>query len=745
MHKYLLALVGCFAIASFAPTANAEIRLDGRLDEPEWQSAHALGELVVVDPETRAAAPQPTTVRFLATPEGLAVGIEAFGPRETRTYGRSPRDAPIMDADPIRIAVDFDGTGRAAYEFTVSLSGSVRDGVFLNQNEFSREWDGTWFHAITEDDNAWYLEVLIPWSVVPGARTQQEERTVGVWVARYLKRLGQGFAYPAVPASRASFVSEFHKIPMPRYSSGALDWFPYASITADRFVDSTRGRAGLDVLWKGDGGGQLSAALNPDFGQVEADDLVVNFSAIEVFVDEKRPFFTENQQLFDLRTTTDGRLVNTRRIGAAPDAGTAGSADILAAAKYTTTLGNTDLGAFTAIEDDNNDADGRSYFVARVRQRADHVSYGYLGTLVDRPAIDRSAQVHALDVDWFVSDGLRLRGMALGSLIDSPDARDGAGAFAILNYDRGARVSNESSITWFDKNLDINDLGFLERANMQRVRSETTWYRREFPANSSRALTQWSVELEGRRADTGAWLPGSLELSHLVRFRQPTTLEAFCGLLTPGIDDLVTRGAGLVKVPQRLECGTELTRQPHGGMRYTIGVFAFQDGVRDGFTRETYLMLRRVHTRDLSTEVSLNYWNSNDWFIWRASTQQLATFHAEFLTLQGTLNWYPGRKQEVRARLQWAGIAADQGRELVAGPHGDLALSGANVPGFRQGELGFQLRYRYELQPLSDLFVVYSRGGFLFEDSERGLGGLASRAADATTADQFLVKLRYRF
>jgi hypothetical protein len=46
---------------------------------------------------------------------------------------------------------------------------------------------------------------------------------------------------------------------------------------------------------------------------------------------------------------------------------------------------------------------------------------------------------------------------------------------------------------------------------------------------------------------------------------------------------------------------------------------------------------------------------------------------------------------------------------------------------------------------LSDVFLVYSRGGFAFEDGERGLGGLASRAADEITANQFLVKLRYRF
>lgn len=723
---------------------HAAIRVDGRFDESEWGAAAVFEEFLQVDPETRAPSPYPTKARVVATPEGLAFGIEAVQPRELRTYGRSPRDADRLDADPIRIAVDFDGTGRAAYEFSVSLSGSVRDGVF-NQNDYSREWDGTWFHAVAEDDTAWYAEVLIPWSVVPSARSAAEDRTIGVWLVRYIKRFGQGFAFPAVPSSRTSFVAEFHRMTVKRYSSGALDWFPYASASVDRLADSTKGRLGLDVLWKGAGGGQLTATVNPDFGQVESDDLVVNFSAIETFFAEKRPFFTENQQLFDLRTTVGGRLVNTRRIGARPDVGDAGGSDILGAAKYTSTIGATDFGAFAALEDDSDDAEGRRYFVGRVRQRANKLAYGYLGTFTDRPAIDRQAQVHALDFDWLRDDGWRLRGMAIGSLIDAPGARDGAAAHAIVNYDRGAIVSHESSLTWFDRNFDINDLGFLERRNLQRARSETRWYRREFPEHSMLSLTNVALELEARRADTGEWLPGLVRLGYDLRFRHPSSIYSGCVYRTAGIDDLVRRGAGPAKLPGRWDCGFEVESQPGPAWRFDTGAFFFQDGVRGGFTKEVFFNPRWIITPNLSTDAGFNYWHTSDWFIYRGATQQLATYDAQFVRIRASLNWYFGRKQELRARLQLVGISARKGRELAVAANGDLSLSGAAVPGFRQGELGFQVRYRYELQPLSDLFVVYSRGGFAFEDGERGLGGLVSRAAESETADQFLVKLRYRF
>jgi len=97
-------------------------------------------------------------------------------------------------------------------------------------------------------------------------------------------------------------VRDFQRVEVPRYATSSLDLYPYVSFSHDTLSGVSRGRAGFDVFWKPDGHNQVSAAVNPDFGQVESDNLVVNFSAIETFFEEKkRPFFTQGQQLFDLR------------------------------------------------------------------------------------------------------------------------------------------------------------------------------------------------------------------------------------------------------------------------------------------------------------------------------------------------------------------------------------------------------------------------------------------------------------
>ncbi len=61
----------------------------------------------------------------------------------------------------------------------------------------------------------------------------------------------------------------------------------------------------------------LTATVNPDFGQVEADPAVVNLSAFETFFSEKRPFFIEGSGTYQFECR-DCNLFYSRRIGRQP-------------------------------------------------------------------------------------------------------------------------------------------------------------------------------------------------------------------------------------------------------------------------------------------------------------------------------------------------------------------------------------------------------------------------------------------
>nr|WP_240894593.1 DUF5916 domain-containing protein [Fodinibius halophilus] len=107
-----------------------------------------------------------------------------------------------------------------------------------------------------------------------------------------------------------------------------------------------------NVNWKGRFGGdfkiglgpnlKIDGTVNPDFGQVEADPAQVNLSAFETFFEEKRPFFTQNQQLFRSLSGGGGRsdrYFYSRRIGAAPSLRPTGNDDI----DYAEEISNTSI------------------------------------------------------------------------------------------------------------------------------------------------------------------------------------------------------------------------------------------------------------------------------------------------------------------------------------------------------------------------------------------------------------------
>ena len=69
----------------------------------------------------------------------------------------------------------------------------------------------------------------------------------------------------------------------------------------------------------------------------------------------------------------------------------------------------------------------------------------------------------------------------------------------------------------------------------------------------------------------------------------------------------------------------------------------------------------------------------------------------------------------------------------------------AAVVPFTVSNLGLQIRYRYEVAPQSDLYLVYARGGYAFANNDdREISDLFRHMDDVRDADQFLIKFSYR-
>ncbi len=744
-------------LAALAPPAiglASDLKLDGVPDEAIWQQAQVFDEFRVTNPFTLATPTHRTTARLLALPEGLAVAFVCEQPPGTpRVKPRANRDGS-SNADRVNFAVDLDGDGRLAYNFMVTLGNAIGDEVITNENQYNADWDGVWRHALHEGENQWSVEMLIPWSVAAMREGDSPERSIGVYFDRVIASRNERSGAPHASYMRPRFVSEFARVQVPRHRGGGLlSIVPYASAQYDLLHDRADGRAGLDLFWKPSGRFQLSAALNPDFGQVEADDLVVNFDAIEVFFSDKRPFFTENQGIFNVTTPDSGRLVYTRRIGGGRDDGE-GAADIDAAIKVNGSAGGFDYGTLVAVESDYADDIGRAFFVQRLVRNLGTATLGYLGTWTDRPWLEREAQVHAVDAIWRPSARWLVSGQVLGSFIDQRgESRNGSGAWFRAFYTPEQRFQHELEMTHFDRRLDFNDVGYQRRGNFNELEWTSIFRQTGFDSNDWRRSTTWAVEPQVRYNDSGDRLPPELLLTANTSLSEGGTFYSEMLYAWRGYDDLISRGHGKVAMEPRLRSFYNYYESPRvGRWLWFAGLYMTQEG-NDGYAIQPELIARYFIRDNLNVRLLFFPRWSQDWLIWREDTL-FASYRRKQRRLDLDVNWFPGGRHELRLKAQWLGIDAYDPNPYRLDARGHLVDSPDSVSPFTSNTFGVQLRYRYEFAPQRELYVVYARGGdsrTLYDDEHDlrhgydGIGGLFGDIPDLRDADQVLVKLRWAF
>ena len=480
-----------------APSAFA-VEIDGRVDPAEWQGAQHITDFRLTEPLSRAPAPQPTEAWILATPDGLAIAfrnLQASSIPRTRQQAQRDRGA---QADRVNLYIDFDGDGRTGYNFTVLLSNSIIDATITNENQFNSDWDGNWLHATSEDEAGWSAEMLIPWHVATMRDAAGSTRTLGIQLDRVIGATGERASWPAVSFRETRFLTALTKVQVPAFSQSLLAITPYVSGVFDNVVGrERRSIPACDIFWKPNGRFQLSGTLNPDFGQVESDQLVVNFSAVETFFSDKRPFFTENQSYFDVpfgSLNTNNRLIYTRRVGGTTDDDSGEAGDVTAAVKLNGSLGALNYGVFAATE---ADAVGRDFYALRTSRDGDTQGIGAMVTRVDRPCfttevqvdgsiacIEREANVYEVDHRWTPNPQWSIRTTLVGSDVDQTGAVPQVPAYTNNMFAPGSDTGGQMRIDWdmgegwrqqlymlhLGRNLQLNDFGYLERNNFNYAR-----------------------------------------------------------------------------------------------------------------------------------------------------------------------------------------------------------------------------------------------------------------------------------
>jgi hypothetical protein len=739
-HSARLLRLASLLFASIWLPAQA-LEIDGRIDPQEWREARYIADFRKVQPLNGEPASLTTEAWILAVPEGLAVAFRNTQPSSVpRTPQRVQRDFEDQ-VDRVNLMIDFDGDRRTGYNFTISSTDGIHDAIITNEVEFNKDWDGNWRHAVGSDAEGWTAELLIPWHIAPMREASADARTIAVYVDRVVGATGERVAWPAASFERSRFLSDFAPVEVNNFSQSLLAVTPYVSGLYDFVEDGSSADGGVDVFWKPNGQMQLTATANPDFGQVESDDLVVNFDATETFISDKRPFFTENQGIFEFTTPSDfSQLLYTRRIGGPADDGN-GSGDILGALKLNGSLGATKYGVFAA------DEVGRSFGALRLVRDFSTQNLGMLITRVERPFLDRKADVLGFDHNWRPTARWNVRTRLIGSDIEqSGQNTRGTGATIWADYEMDHGWRQQLIGMHFGNDLQINDAGYLSRNSTNYIHWQVNRRFTDLPAGSRYSSKDWRWRVSTNYNDHGQRLNHQFRMSRESRLRNGSYQYGQINFNSAGVDDLLTRGNGVVNRPPNFNTFFEYERPRQGNWSYTSEIEVFSGGLsgneKVGYSVEvepTYFI-----SDAFNVYLGLTAGRTPDWLVWQQSNL-IGSFDKRETALNAGFNWTITNRQELRLRLQAIVLNADVRQGYRVDVAGNAIPSDETLDDFSVRNLGLQIRYRYELAPLSYLYIVYGRGGYEQDEFADDSGRLLRDSFRLRDDEQLLMKVSYRF
>lgn len=392
------------------PQLQGEIAIDGLLDDAAWQGALVQEIAYDIQPGDNSPAPVKTIVRIGYTTDALYLSYHAMDPDPSaiRVHLRD-RDTAFSD-DWVGVFLDTFNDQRRGYEMIVNPLGVQAD--LINDATTGNEdpsWDGLWSSAGRITAEGYDVEIRIPFSTLRFRNGGGNQRW-GISLFRNWPRdKRHQLTSHKVPRESNCFLCEWAKYDgMAGVQQGRnIEVVPTLTMGKSQTRDAAGTpwqsgdssiEPGLDVSWAPSPNMTLNATLNPDFSQVETDQLQLDFnSSFALFFQEKRPFFLEGADYF----STPFDVLYTRQI-ADPDFGlrvtgrNGGNAYGAIVARDATTLVLVPgvLGSgFEQLDQKANVAVGRYRYDIN-----DHASIGMIGTF--RNGDDYANNVAGVDARW---------------------------------------------------------------------------------------------------------------------------------------------------------------------------------------------------------------------------------------------------------------------------------------------------------------------------------------------------------
>lgn len=303
--------------------------IDGKLDEEVWKNAAVLKDFYQIQPGDNIAPTQRTEVLVAKDATTLYIAYRCYDTEPNKVRATIPKRDQIFEDDYVGIYLDTFQDQRRAYALFFNPLGVQADGIYTEDRGEDYSFDLVMDSKGEVTAEGYTVEIAIPFKSL--RYHSGEGKTWGLQLFRRIKRDNNELdSWMPISRSRQGTLNQagrltgFEGISTER----TLEIIPSITIsqTGERIAASTNGDfvdtsrilnrpvendIGISMKYSITPTITLDFAVNPDFAQVEADQLVVTANQrFPIFFEEKRPFFLEGIDIFQ----TTMSILNTRTI-----------------------------------------------------------------------------------------------------------------------------------------------------------------------------------------------------------------------------------------------------------------------------------------------------------------------------------------------------------------------------------------------------------------------------------------------
>jgi len=334
---------------------------DGKLDDAIYHTIDAAPAFRQQEPRAGELATEQTEMWVFFDDRNVYVSARMHDSAPDRMIAdEMRRDASLYQNEHFVVVLDTFHDQRTGFFFQTNPLGGVRDAFIQDENTANYDWNAVWDVKVHRDETGWTTEMVIPFKSL--RYPTGKEQVWGINARRWERRINEhsllSITPPGVPpnnsvqrlANAATLVGM--EVPPPARN---IELKPYgvSNLTTNRvatpaFSNKFDRDIGIDAKYGITSNVTLDVTVNTDFAQVEIDEQQVNLTRFSLFFPEKRDFFLEGQGIFDFaniggggfRTPDAPIMFFSRRIGL--DAGQ--PVPIKGGARLTGRVGKTSLG-----------------------------------------------------------------------------------------------------------------------------------------------------------------------------------------------------------------------------------------------------------------------------------------------------------------------------------------------------------------------------------------------------------------